>query len=72
MFKVKKQLSTLILGGIEYISQEVANKIKDKSLTHNIFRIQANDSFMHEFFCITFIEYTIARKSLLSYTNFFP
>ena len=25
--------------GIEYVSQEVLNKIKDKSISHNIFRI---------------------------------
>ena len=29
---------------IEHISQEVLNKIKDKSITHNIFRIQDNES----------------------------
>ena len=27
---------------IEYISQEVLNEIKDKSITHNICRIQDN------------------------------
>ena len=32
--------------GIEYIPQEVLNKIKDKSITHNIFRIQDNESIM--------------------------
>ena len=26
--------------GIEYIPEELLNKIKDKSITHNIFRIQ--------------------------------
>ena len=36
----------LLLLGIEYILQEVLNKIKDKSITHNIFRIQDNDSIM--------------------------
>ena len=25
--------------GIEYIPQEVLNKIRDKSITHNVFRI---------------------------------
>ena len=30
--------------GIEYIPQEVLNKIKDKSITHNIFRIQGKES----------------------------
>ena len=30
--------------GIEYIPQEVLNKIKDKSITHNTFRIQDIES----------------------------
>ena len=28
--------------GIEYISQDILNKIKDELITHNIFRIQSN------------------------------
>ena len=33
--------------GIEYIPEEVLNKTKDKSITHNIFRTQDNyDSIM--------------------------
>ena len=31
---------------IEYIPREVLNKIKDKSITHNIFKIQDNESIM--------------------------
>ena len=42
--------------GIEYIPQEVLNKIKDKLITHNMFRIQGNESIMWGFFCIAFIE----------------
>ena len=38
--------------GIEYIPQEVLNKIKDKSVTHNIFRIWDNESYI-----LWFIEY---------------
>ena len=56
---------------IEYITQEVLNKIKDKSITHNIFRIQSDVSIMCEFYCIAFIEYMIAEKTLLSYTSLF-
>ena len=55
---------------IENIPQKVLNKIKDKSITHNIFRIQDDDSIMCEFYRIVFIEYTLAGKSLLDYTNF--
>ena len=35
-------LYTLILFGIKHIQQKVSNKMKDKSITHNIFRIQDN------------------------------
>ena len=41
---------------IEYITQKVLKKkIKDKSITHNTFRIQDDDSIMCGFYCITFI-----------------
>ena len=55
----------------EYILQEVLNKIKDKSITHNMFRIKCDDSIMCEFYCITFIEYMIRLKTLLDYSNLF-
>ena len=59
--------------GTEYISQEVLNKIKDKSITHNIFRVQVNESIISGFYCIDFIEYMLSEKTLLDYTNlFFP
>ena len=51
--------------GIEYIPQEVLNKIKDKSITHNIFRIQDNKSIMCGFYCITFIEYMPYGKKIV-------
>ena len=49
--------------------EEVLNKIKDKPITHNIFRIQGNDSIMCGFYCMAFIEYTLAVKTLLDCTN---
>ena len=57
--------------GTEYIPQEVLNKIKDKSVIHNIFRIQDNESIMCKFYCIVFVEYMLAGRTLLDYTNFF-
>ena len=47
---------------IEYIPQEVFNKIKDKSITHKIFRTQDDDSLLSRFYCISFLEYMIAGK----------
>ena len=55
----------------EYIPQKVLNKIKDESITQNIFRIQDNDSTVRGFYCMVFIEYTLSEKSLLDYTNLF-
>ena len=42
---------------IECISQEVLNKIRDKSITQNIFRIRDNEPIMCGFYYIAFIEY---------------
>ena len=57
--------------GIEYISLEILSKIRDKSITHNIFRLQDNRSIKCGFYCITFIEYMLAGKTLLDYGNLF-
>ena len=57
--------------GIEYIPQELLDKIKDKSITQNIFIIQDNESIMCGFYCIAFIEYILAGKTLLDNINLF-
>ena len=51
--------------GIEFIPQEVLNKIRDKSITHNMFIIQDNGSTMCRFYCIAFIEYTLSGKNFV-------
>ena len=56
---------------IEYIPQDVLNKIKDKSIAHNIFRIKDNESIMFRFYCIALIECMLPGKTLLHYTNLF-
>ena len=38
-------------------------------MTHNIFRIQDDDSIMCGCYCIAFIEYMLAGKTLLDYIN---
>ena len=50
--------------GIEYILQEVLNKIKDKSVSHVIFRIQPDDCIICEFYCICFLEQINGGKHL--------
>ena len=61
---IEIQLYTLIL-------LEVLNKIRHKSITHNIFRIQDNESTMSGFYCIIFIKYMVAGKTLLDYADLF-
>ena len=60
-----------IYFGIKYIPLEVLNEIQNKSIAHNIFRSQDNESIMCGFYCITFIESMLAGKTLLDYTNLF-
>ena len=50
--------------GIEYIPLEVLNTTRDKSITHNILRIQYNESIICGFYCIAFIEYMLAGKRI--------
>ena len=57
--------------GIEYIPQEVLSKIKDKSITHNILRIQDIEFIICGFYCIVFIEYMLVGKTILDYTKLF-
>ena len=60
------QLYNLIYLEFKYILQEVLNKIKDKSIAHNIFRIQDNGAIVCEFYCIDFIECILGGKTLLN------
>ena len=57
--------------GIEYILQEILNKVSDKSITPNIFRIQDNEYVMCGFYCFSFKEYMQSGQTLLDHTNLF-
>ena len=58
--------------GVEHIPKEIKAFI-DLSLLliTNIFRIQAYDSIMCGYFCIGFIDFMLAGKTLTEYTNLF-
>ena len=57
--------------GVEHIPKEIKAFIKNKNIKTNIFRIQAYDSIMCEYFCIRFIEFMLKGKSFIKYTNLF-
>ena len=53
-----------------YSSRSI-KKIKDQSITQNIFRTQHNESVVCCFYCIAFIKYILAGKTLVDYTKLF-
>ena len=57
--------------GIEHIPKEIEAFINSKKIKTNIFRIQAYDSIMCGYFCIGFIDFMLAGKTLTEYTNLF-
>ena len=56
---------------IEYSSQVLLSKIKDKSITHNIIRIKSDDYIMCGRYCIAFMKCIISGKTLLNHANLF-
>ena len=57
--------------GVEYIPKEMREKIGNRNIKTNIFRIQDNNSIMCGYFCILFIEYMLNNKTLTDFTNLF-
>ena len=58
--------------GVEHIPKEIKAFIDGSlSITTNIFRIQSYDSIMCRYFCIGFIDFMLAGKTLTKFTNLF-
>ena len=56
---------------VEHIPKEIKKFISNKNIKTNIFRIQAYDSIMCGYFCIGFIDFMFAGKTLTDFTNLF-
>ena len=52
-------------------TKDVLSKIRDKSVTHSVFRVQDYDCIMRGFYWITFREYMLSGETLFNYTNLF-
>ena len=57
--------------GVEHIPKEIKEFTGNKDMKTNIFRIQANNSIMCGYFCIGFIDFMLAGKTLSDYTSLF-
>ena len=53
----------------EYIPKEIKQFISNKDIKTNIYRIQANDSIVYDYFCIGFIDFMLKGKSSFDYTD---
>ena len=57
--------------GVEYIPKEIRTFISNKNIKTNIFWIQTYDSVMCGCFCIVFLDFMLAKKTLTKSTNLF-
>ena len=56
---------------VEHVPEETEKFIEHKNIKANIFRIQANHSIMCRYFCIGFVDFIFAGKTLIDYTSLF-
>ena len=56
---------------VEHFPKEIKTFIGNKNIKTNISRIQAYDSVMCGYFCIGFIDFMLAGKTLTEFTNLF-
>ena len=57
--------------GVEHVAKEIKRFIRHNNIKTNIFRIQADNSIMCGYFCIVFIDFIFAGKSLIAFTSLF-
>ena len=75
LFWKKNEIVYFDSFGVEYISKEIKEFIKEfsgnKNIKTNIFQVQEDNSRMCRYFCIGFIDFMLAGKKLTDYTNLF-
>ena len=71
LFCKKNEIVYFDSFGVEHIPEEIKKFIGNRNIKANIFRVQANNSVMCGYFCIGFIDFMLAGKTLIDYTNLF-
>ena len=64
MFCTKNEIVYFDSFGVEHIPEQIKEFIGNKKIKANIFRTQANNSVMSGYFCIGFIDFMLADKTL--------
>ena len=57
--------------GVEHLLKEIEKFIGHKNTKTNIFRTQSNNSYMCAYFCMGFIDFMFAAKTLIDFTSLF-
>ena len=55
----------------EFADRSLSSALQNKNIIANIFRVQVTDSVMCGYFCIGFIDFMLAGKKSIDYTNLF-
>ena len=71
MYTLNNNITFFDSSGVEHIPKEIKKFIGNKNIQTNIFRIQAYNSVMCGYFCIGFIDFMLAGKTLTDFTNLF-
>ena len=71
MYVINNDVTYFDSFGVEHVPKEIRTFINNKDIKTNIFRTKAFDSIMCGFFCIGFIDFMIAAKTLTEFTNLF-
>ena len=57
--------------GVEHVPEEIKEFVGNKIIKASIFRVEVNDSVMCGSFCIGFVDFMLAGKTLTDYTSLF-
>ena len=71
MYVKDNEITYFDFFGLEHVPKEIKKFIGHKNIKTNIFRIQADNSIICEYFCIGFIDFMFAGKSLIDFTSIF-
>ena len=57
--------------GVEHTPEEIKTFIGNRNIKANVFRVQANNSIMCDYFCIGYIDFILTGKTLIDHANLF-
>ena len=69
MFYNKKVIVYFDSFTVEHVPEQIKEFVGNKNIKGNIFQAKANNSVMCGYFCIEFIDFTLAGKTLTDFTS---